>query len=290
MISGDLLLSLKDLIAQQTELEQALLHETHSIWMPGMNPDEDEKKGCFYAVNDYPEYLQQAIKAITGIEYQVGQQGNETKKQKGVLLVGPSSLAKALEINETKAVLAEHFKDLRTRLSKHTSLREVLNQQEHIRSLLRHAGIGRLCVKQATRKIPVVEKAPHRISWLEKQGNSVRRITIEQAAKMLDKLSSEQAHIDREILSKIPSSNNLAIVQKAQSPTLKATLFHPTIKDGVKTMDRRQVHAPVPILCATGNIMPVLNKGGTRTNTQRSDQTISPEVFLPSIRAHQYIA
>lgn len=288
MISIELISHLEKLINEQRDLAAAIRKEAHSIWVPGINPEEDEKVGELYATKHYPELLSMAIDAITSIEYRDGQHGLETQKQKGVILIGPESLELADQINETKLQLGTEFSKLRKQLSKNTSIRDAIEQQEAVRKILSRAGIVRLCVKQAKRQLPAVHEAPHRISWLEKRSTSIKRISVSEAESMLKKLNSEQAAIDLQQLSSLSSSTSLAIVQKPNSPTHKATIYYPCIKDGARAMENKQIHAPVPILCATGNVMPSLHKGGSRQNTPRTDQLISQEVFLPSIRAHLY--
>lgn len=288
MISADLLELLNQLIDQQAQLSQNIQAEAHSIWMPGMSVNEDDKYGALYSVSDHPKSLQQAIASINGIEYADGQEGRETQKQKGLILVGPQSLAMAEAVNETKTALGKEFTSVRKQLTKHQTLRDIINGQLEVRKILARAGISRLCINQAKRQLPVVQSPPHRISWLEKRTKSIKRISINDAENMLRKLSSQQAEIDLQKLGSL-QIDDLAIVQSPRTPTIKATVFHPVIEDGVKVVKSAQIHAPVPILCATGNEAPRILKGGHRINTQRCDKKISDEVFLPSIRAHMYL-
>lgn len=290
MISYRLIECLNLLVDQQQVLAESVYSEAHSIWMPGLNPAEDEKYGEFYATSEHPHQLQQAINAINNIEFIDGQEGRETQKQKGVVLIGPNSIKAAYAINETKVLLGQEFQLLRKQLSKNVSMRDVVDQEHEIRKILTRAGVSRLCLNQAKRKIPLAERAPFRISWLEKRSASIRRVTVDEAENKLRKLTSEQAHIDLQKLSRITGDSNLAIVQPANTPTIKANLFYKVVTDeGVqKLVDT--IHAPMPILCATGNVIPRINKGGNRKNTKRSDVKIHNEVFLPSIRAHLYIS
>ena len=289
MVSADLIELLSLLVDQQRDLAQHIKSEAHSIWMPGINSAEDETYGELYSVNSHPEYLMQAISSINCIEYKDGQHGRETQKQKGIILTGPASLKAANAINETKSALSDQFAMLRKSLSKNHSLKDLVHQQEAIRRILSRAGISRLCINQAKRSLPVISKPPHRVSWLEKRAKSIKKISVYDAEAMLKKLTSEQAGIDLHKLGEL-RAEHLAIVQTPKTPTIKATVYHPEFKDGVKIMVNNQIHAPVPILCATGNEAPRILKGGNRKNTPRSDKQISDDVFLPSIRAHLYLA
>ncbi|WP_370060666.1 hypothetical protein [Neptunomonas phycophila] len=278
---------LRLLVDQNRQLEQAIRHEAHSFWMPGIAPEEDEKQADFFDPSLHPEAIDHLIAVLTGIEFVDGQDGRATQKQKGIILIGNESLRIASQINTTKTQLKTMFAAIPKQGN--TPLRDLLNERAEIRAVLHYAGIGRLCINQATRLLPIVDHAPLRVSWTERLSTSIKRISIEDACRKLDKLTSAQADIDRDLLSRLKRNTPLAIVQVPNNPTLKANIFRRAIVEGEITVTNKSIHAPMPIICQTGHELPRLNKGGTRATTQRSDKKIADKPYLASIRAHLYL-
>lgn len=279
---------LNNLISQQNNLAAAIKDETHSIWMPGI-ADEDDKYGEFYCARKHHLFVDQAIQSINSIEFMDGQEGRSTQKSKGILLVGPSSLELAQHVNQLKQEAGGQIAAIRSVLPKKTSVADYLSTREEIQVALNRAGIARLCVNQLKRSIPVVVKAPYRIALLERRTKSIRRVSVEQASNMLNRLTSQQSDIDLEALGQLSASTPLAIIQQPQTPTFKANIFYRDVVEGEVQTVNQQIHAPVPILCATGHEMPRIHKGGSRAKAERSDIRLESSPYLKSIRAHLYL-
>lgn len=289
MLTNTIHSELTRLISLQNQLQEAILFEGHSFWMPDINPEDDDKKGFFLDAKSHNTEVTWLVNAITQLDYIDGQDGRATQKQKGVILVGPSSLQLAALVNESKNTLAGLFAALSATLPKKRTTKQHINETSSIRELLSFHSLGRLSLKQTVRNIPIIDRAPARISWLERRSNSIVRLTLDEAEKKLKALTSMQAQIDLEKLGRLPRSEVLAVVQQPNNPTLKATVFFKQSVNGLMTTVRHPIHAPVPILCATGNVLPALAKGGNRKYTPRSDRKIESMPYLQSIKAHRYI-
>jgi hypothetical protein len=290
VISNSLIESIDNLISSQSALAAAIQSHPHYIWLEGMVPGEDTKIGQFYSSDLFPSSTLEAITALNNIEFKDGQEGRETEKLKGALLVGDDVIKQALLVNECKIQLASNLDELKGCISKDLvrqklSLSEYLSLQGRIRSVLTKAGVSRLCINQARRLLPIVAESPFRISWVQRRSDSVSKLSVDQAIAKLNKINSPQSEIDLRRLLTITDSH-IAQVQKPKTPTIKANIFMHNADGNTKY----QIYAPLPILCQIGNIMPKLHKGGSRTNTKRRGVTIDESVFLPSIRGHRYCA
>lgn len=273
------------------QLDQALNKEAHSFWLPGIDAMEsdDDRAVSLLRVSEHRERLQQISTTLCDIEYTDGQEGRETKKLKGVVLVGDESLQAATTVNALRGELTEALRAYTRTLNARIPVHQAVNESPRIRDALHFLGIGRLCLNQLRRQLPIIEKPPLRISWLRETTSSITTLTLEQAAAALAKLSSEQARIDEGKLGTLRPGTRIARVQ-AGTARHKANVFHRVVEEGVLTTRNSQIFAAIPIICATGHEAPKLHPGGFRKNTPRRDVKIDPAVFLPSIRGHLYLS
>jgi hypothetical protein len=159
--------------------------------------------------------------------------------------------------------------------------------------VLKSANIARLNLKQAYRLIPIIVATPEKIgfSWYT-QGKSITRISKQKAYERLCKYG-DNSHIEiqKKKLASLNDYEELAIVQK-QAPLVRANIVS---RQQGKVL-RRAMNSSLPFMLASidNNILPEFNKINTdppltNTRLRRSDNKISDEVFLPSIRAYRYI-
>jgi hypothetical protein len=92
----------------------------------------------------------------------------------------------------------------------------VAGRAKALRGLLSDIGYGRLSLRQCYRHIPIVEYTPSSLRFsYSSGGRSIRRITIEKAVAILDKMGyeSQKSMIEREKLANMPGDTVVAQVQ-----------------------------------------------------------------------------
>lgn len=278
------------LIDLQNQLSDLLRDQCFYLWTEHSPVNQaDPKRGLFHSPLDQEgkQILDEAIHSIEALDYSKGEDGRATLKLKGALGVSAAVIDQALRVNQQKATLRELQNQLTVNIPKGRSLASILEKQTAIRSVLSHAGIGRLNLNHVRRYLPVIETTPYRISFLEKKSPSITRITIAEAEQRLLDLNTDQARVDLQALGRLAAGSELAIVNPKNLPAMKATIF--TNEAGQK--ENSQIHAPLPILFpGERSEPPRLHTGGFRAPATRNDVTISTETYLDSIHAHLYLS
>lgn len=158
---------------------------------------------------------------------------------------------------------------------------------------LRKMDLSRLHLKQCYRKIPILKAAPLKISWTWANTRSIKRITTEEAEKLLRKkdMSDEGIMLQLEKLAQLPFNEPLAIVQNL-APHLRANL----VMEPSHPKERMMVKGPIPIFFPStiNQPWPEFKQPKTKTPKDktrhtRNDVRLDPLPFLPAIRAHRYL-
>ncbi len=229
----------------------------------------------------------------TDIWHSGQQDGRRTLSCYGVVGASPELLDTARQLNQAKDQLRACIGQL-----KKSELPEISQHLHHrsqrLAAKMNRAGLGRLHLKQCYRHIPLLDTKPDniRFSWYS-SGQSIRKLTAQDAMKLLLKLDTSQMHIDRQIekLSPLHKNTPLAQIQK-QVPVIRANIGWKTDASRWKRIAK---NCPLPILIplSEDDPLPTHNSLSSTPPTQRnrglrSDSIIDPEPFLPSLRIHLY--
>ncbi len=151
-------------------------------------------------------------------------------------------------------------------------------------------GLARLHLKQCYRKIPVLRRAPAKISWTWAHTKAIKKISMTKAQEMLLKKGDDAGiQIQLQKLHALPQHEPLAIVQEL-APHLRANIV---LSGDVPA--RVMIKGPVPIFfpCDVKTPYPAFKipqKKSLRDQNRsiRNDVRLDPTPFLPAIRAHRY--
>ncbi|WP_027859789.1 hypothetical protein [Marinobacterium jannaschii] len=258
-------------------LRSAVSLECDSIWLD----DAVTTSPVFQPATQ--DAIEKALNILTSCQYADGQDGRATKKLVGCLLVGHKSLDAARSFNAAKAALKQASIQLRAVLA--AAGETPAKQYQETISILASLGIDRFCANEAYRELPLLDPAPARISFTGKASRSVQNVTIAQAEKLLDGLTSEQSKLDRAKLANLSPDTVIAVVQQGnvKKPVLKANLQWNAADIGLPG----QIHSAVPILCLDTGIAPALRYPRQAKKRNRvADRTLADTPYLPSIRGY----
>lgn len=257
--------------------QQHLLDEQPRCWLPQHTPSSSTA---------------QLTHLYTNIWYQDGKDGRETQSLWGLVGCSEELFAIALSVNDAKTrfkAAVQDYKNLHGDLpTAHLHKRaEVLAERLH------YSGLSRLHLKQCYRLLPLLDEAPTsvRFNWYT-SGRSIKRISPQQAEKMLLKLDSSQEHIQIQFkrLASAQQNEDLAQLQ-TQVPVMRANI----VWQKASGPERKARNCPLPILfpLKSGQEFPEHNEPDItpptkRQRQERSDLKIDPEPFLPSLRIHRY--
>lgn len=243
---------------------------------------------------------EQACQLLSQVEYLDGQQPREILVGAGIIAASRETLDAIENLNQAKQAFKLAMLKLKAaKVSpKHEMLIEnfeqILAQRDiGVASTLARMGLGRVHLKQAYRKIPYYLQRPQKIAWTWANTRSIKKITMQEAAELLNK-HNKDAGIERQLklLQGLDPNEKLAVVQEL-APHLRANLILPTANGDQRIM----VKGPVPIFyLATDNAPlpiftpPKAKHGKDKDRVIRKDVKINPEPFLPAIRAHRYYA
>lgn len=237
-----------------------------------------------------------AVELYQALWYEDGQDGRETLTCPGVIGASAATLAAAETCNAAKdafktAALA--LKALPGALAR-TVFMDLHKRHEEVAAAMQRIGAARLNLKQAYRRIPLLDRRPEKIGFTwSKQGRAIQRTTLVEARRLLERRrETPQVLLDLQRLSALPSHELLARARSV-CPHLRANIVF-TTPDG--QAQRRLMQAPLPILVPLQagerlpEFVPIPPEPMGSLRLQRSDVRIEEDVFLPSIRAYRYRA
>jgi len=226
--------------------------------------------------------------------YEDGQDGRDTINCPGIVGVGVDTIQVIQLANAAKEAFKSAVLALKsvTRTEANSVMDELNRRNEEIATTMRRIGAARLNLKQAYRRIPLLEERPLKVGFTwSKQGRTIQRTTVAEVRSILERrMITPQLQAEMERLRSIPSSEVLARVRTV-CPHLRANIVF--ISDNNK-LKRRLIQAPIPIAVylRPGEQLPdfvpvdLEPTGGRRL--QRSDMRLEDEAFLPSVRVFRY--
>lgn len=249
-----------------------------------------------FNVEDTTDEINRVAAAVGDFWYRDGQEGRESRSYHGLVGVPEPLLDIIDSINAHKTRLKSLIGEMR-KISEHEWLetKSILNdRKETVHESLRFAGLSRLHLKQTWRQIPTFRNTPKKVgmNWYT-SGKSIKRITVEDALKLLRDMDTSAEHIIVQIdqASRLGGGTALAQVQP-QAPVMRANLVFDV--DGEKARKAMNCSMPVFFPIQDGNDFPSHNEPPAepphdRVRQVRSDKRIADEPFLPSIRVHMYL-
>ncbi|MBS0287797.1 MAG: DNA replication terminus site-binding family protein [Proteobacteria bacterium] len=265
--------------------ESSLVAWVHDPLMPNstFSASEARKKACTI---------------LSLLQYQSTQAPREIILCPGFIGASIPTLKLAMQVNECKerfkkSVLALKNDKLLTRNAEFTDkMNSIITRHFGQSNVLAQMGLSRLHLKQCYRKIPILEKAPHKISWTWAHTRAIKQITISKAQEMLLKKGTDIGiEIQLSKLSALSPNEMLAIVQEL-APHLRANLV---FKQNDQVV-RKMIKGPIPIFFPSEpNSAPPLFSAPSekcekdKNRLKRSDERLDTVAFLPAIRAHRYL-
>jgi len=251
-----------------------------------------EQPRCWLPQSAQSSASTQLAHLYTDIWYQDGKDGRETHSLWGLVGCSEELFALATAVNQAKTHFKAAVQDYKN-LYGELPTERLHKRAEVLAERLHYSGLSRLHLKQCYRLLPLLEEAPSsvRFNWYT-SGRSIKKISPQQAEKMLLKLDSSQEHIQIQLkrLASVQQHEDLAQLQ-IQVPVMRANIVwqKPT------GPERKARNCPLPILFPLKNGQefpehnePDINPPTKRHRQERSDLKIDPEPFLPSLRIHRY--
>ncbi len=229
---------------------------------------------------------------LTDFWYREDQDGRETRVYPGLVGLNRQQITYAYEINLAKDAFRKTIQDLKQ--SDNDNWREIqgklARRYNSLNDSLARQGLSRLHLKQVFRHLPLVVNRPDKVgfSWYT-SGRSIKKISTQEAYKLLCKLNTESTHIKIQLerLAALKNNEPLARVQK-QAPLLRANLV---FADSA----RKSMNVSLPLFYPNEGKsalpdfnIPPLTPPSARNRLVRSDNKIEDEPYLPSIRVHRY--
>jgi hypothetical protein len=285
LLRVDLLESFKQMLATLAEFSTHLREDVRlPAWVSHTDPE----------VRSNLDMRLKAVQLFQTLWYEDGQDGRETLTCPGIIGASPETLAAAANCNAAKHTFKDVVQKLKrvARPDAVSLMLEVQGRDDLVNESMRRIGAARLNLKQAYRRIPVLERCPAKIGFTwSQQGRAIQRTSVAEARQLLQhRCESPQVQADLERLANLQDTEILARVRSV-CPHLRANLVFETGSDKV---ERRLMQAPLPILVPLQpgeqlpEFVPISPEPTGNLRLQRSDVRIEEAVFLPSIRAHRY--
>ncbi len=269
-----------DKLCQAIETDSALMAWTQH---PSLAPNQHRQRACTI---------------IRQLEYTDEQAPRETVLCAGFIGASAQTLSLAQGVNLSKERFKKSILALRSvNLAKSDpylteKFNTILPRPQQTAHLLQKLGLARLHLKQCYRKIPILEKAPSKISWTWAHTRAIKKITVAKAEEMLSKKGKIPAiEMQLQKLQSLSPREPLAIVQDL-APHLRANL----VFQQENALERHMIKGPLPVFfpCTVETPRPQFNpplpkQEKDATRSKRCDIKIESTPFIPAIRAHRYI-
>ncbi len=281
----DLTEQFDSLMQSLRDLRSLLLRHQPQHWLALTDAEKSTAAGSLNILCDL----------LTDVWYRDGQDGRETRSRHGLVMINDQISEQIKLCNERKdafrAIVQKTQKALETsQFNEH--LGALGTRHSALRESLHFSGLSRVHLKQCYRHIPVLEAAPLKVgfSWYT-NGRSIRRLSVDEAEQKLLALGEDKAHIQIQLnkLHGLPATQGIAQVQTL-APVVRANLVYPDSH----SRQRQAMNVALPLMIP-GELLPEFNQIASeppaeRTRQRRSDQKVSDDPFLPSIRVHLYHA
>lgn len=235
--------------------------------------------------------------ALGDLWYKDGQAGNESTPYVGLVGAAPEHMRLVHEVNAAKHVLQLSGQALKSQAPagfNHAKSR-VGAERRQVQPHLNSAGLARLHLKQAWRRLPVAEDAVRRVhfSWYS-SGRMIKRMTVSEVEKALSRLDADAPHIRIQMrkLASLRGDEMLAQV-KPQTSLVRANIAFMDPLPTLKMHMAMNVGMPLFVPIALGEELPDHNEPSPHPPIRRSwpkrcDAKLADEPFLPSVHVHRY--
>jgi len=249
------------------------------------------KTGGFPYWSNQPEAgFSYILNSLSDYWYQDGRDGRETTTYYAAVAVDDACLVRLEKINQLKLDLKQEFAMIRkgSELQLEAVKHSLTTRNPTLAKKMEQQGLARLHIKQLTRMIPLLPKAPELLSynWYQ-SGRSIQKVTKQQVLKRLLKLdhSSAAFQIQYQTLASIAENEPLAIVQQ-QAPLMRLNIKY---ADNVRTA--QNISMPIFFL-KNDNFprvtAPPVKHPSIRVRKKRSDNRLEDSALLPSLRVFRY--
>ncbi|WP_027966676.1 hypothetical protein [Halomonas halocynthiae] len=252
--------------------------------------------GQLWSLNQQPATNDWLRNALFDYWYQDGQDGRATNSYIGLVAARPAVMEAVATVNQAKAHFAQLIASIRQDAPKLIAEIKTVIPFRHpsLHDHLSGSGMARLHIKQCWRAIPTAPAKTRRVqlAWYV-SGRSIKRLSVNDAERMLMALDTEAAHIRQQLkaLASIQRSEPLAQMQ-TQAPVMRANLFFDTPLSNGKVRQAKNIALPLFVPSVDGQLpehnQPEKQPPNKRQRAIRSDQRLEEQPFLPSIRAYRY--
>jgi len=245
-------------------------------------------------VRDGLESRLKAVDLYQSLWYEDSQDGRETLTCPGIIGASPETMVAARQCNDAKDAFKAAVLALKTlpKPEVNALMLDLHKRHETVAAAMKRMGAARLHLKQAYRRIPLLEQRPEKIGFTwSKQGRTIQRTRVPEARRLLQqRRETPQVQLELQRLASLPENEVLARVRRV-CPHLRANLVFAGPGGQV---NRRLMQTPLPILIPLQagerlpEFVPIAPEPVGNLRLQRSDVRIEEDVFLPSIRAYRY--
>ncbi|NVK11153.1 MAG: hypothetical protein HWD83_04045 [Gammaproteobacteria bacterium] len=262
-----------------SELVASLEHQLYQL-------DQSLTSSVSWAATDANVSISESI---TKLFYQDDRDGRVTDQVQAVVIIDDQQMALIHSINGIKSRFKNSVSQLRQANPKQIShwQNAVFNQGGRGRTQLAEHQVGRLHLKQAWRRLNVIDQTVEKIqfAWY-KSGRSITKLSQQEVLDRLLRAEKQGRPIanDWKAMANTQSTDVFAMVQ-TQAPLIRANVF-------LESGERFALNASTPLFLAAQTTLPQITPatalGETKTRQTRSDTKIEAKPFLDVIRVHRY--
>lgn len=285
VLRTDVLTSYEQLIGSLQQLSIAIQEDRYlPVWAPLSD----------YELQTGIEMRTKVAHLYSALWYEDGQDGRDTINCPGLIGAGSNTVQCIHAANNAKDAFKNAVLALKsvTKAEANSVMADLNRRNEEVAATMRRMGAARLNLKQAYRRIPVLEERPLKVGFTwSKQGRTIQRTTVAEVRGLLEsRMITPQLQVEMERLGSIPSSEILARVRTV-CPHLRANIVFMNDNNELK---RRLIQAPIPIAVhlragePLPDFVPVDSEPTAVRRLQRSDMRLEDEAFLPSLRVFRY--
>jgi hypothetical protein len=274
--------ALRELERRLADLVAALAHADTEVSVQG--------------VRDPRRALGKVGEAYAAIDF-VGEREDEAPKDVlGVLGVPAHVLARAVAVNEAKDRLKEVCKPLEARRRaapiKDRQGASVVKPMQWVRLILREIGRPRLNLLAAYRHIPILEKRPARVGYVQARTRAVYKRSREELLSIVSGSMRVGAEEDIARLRKLPPNERFLALVREHYDNVRANVTYPSLDS--RSRGRVQIRARLPILYPLGRSKepPLITYPGDGDQARREraarPSKLREEPYLTTLTVHRY--
>lgn len=251
--------------------------------------------------------------ALLDMWYHDHQEGQSTIKHIGAVAASHELRLAFHRVNEQKAAFQDAMNDLKA-IDKRPServyapVKEILAKRHPaLQAYLKGATMARLNVKQAWRRVAVLDRPVRHIGFMwSTSSRAIRRLSVAEAYAMLERHGVDNANVQIQLrqLASIPPGEVLAQVQEL-APLVRCNVSF-DIEREAETLtdeaiealggDTASLNVAMPVILPPDEFdtLPTLRTPSARPQTnrkqrqQRKDVKLEANVFLPTIHVYRY--